>query len=134
MKKMPCLGFHNYMKVSYNKRTETIKKIKNTEWMYMYFKKGTKKETFQTFVGSGHSSSKSVITAGPRGSSRGIDTTKDSTTCSQPSSDSATRWSVSIACGGPCSLSNKPLRVRANQIILHIYITLTNYMYTCSFV
>lgn len=51
--------------------------------MYMYFKKGKKKETFQTFVGSGHSSSNSVITAGPRGSSRGIDTTKDSTTCSQ---------------------------------------------------
>lgn len=67
------------------------KKNKKYRMNIHVLQKGTKKETFQTFVGSGHSSSKSVITAGPRGSSRGIDTTKDSTTCSQPSSDSATR-------------------------------------------
>lgn len=39
-----------------------------------------------TFVGSGHSSSSSVITAGPRGSSNGITLIKDWTTSNQPSS------------------------------------------------
>lgn len=123
---MPCLSFHYYMymKVSYNIRIETLKKSENY-WMNILQKK-KKKETFQTFVGRGHSSSKSVITAGPRGSSRGMDTTKDSTTCSQPSSDSATRWSVSIAWGGPCSLSNKPHRVKANQNDQSTYIHYPN--------
>lgn len=39
-----------------------------------------------TFVGSGHSSSSSVMTAGPSGSSSGITLIKDWTTSSQPSS------------------------------------------------
>lgn len=44
-----------------------------------------------TLVGSGHSSSSNVMTAGPNGSSRGITLISDCTTSSQPSSVSKTK-------------------------------------------
>ena len=57
-----------------------------------------------TLLGSGQSSSRSVMTAGPRGSVRGITCTMDLTTTSHPASLSAMECSFNMDGGGSWSL------------------------------
>ena len=49
------------------------------------------------------------MTAGPRGSDKGITVTRDSTSWTQPSSLSAMVWSLSRLAGGSCSFSTRVL-------------------------
>jgi len=57
-----------------------------------------------TFVGSGHSSSSNVITAGPRGSDMGIAVMSAFATSNQPVSVSAILCRFNMAGGGSVSL------------------------------
>ena len=72
-----------------------------------------------TLVGKGHSSSSSAMTAGPRGSSRGMTRISDLTTFSQPVSQSATLCSITMARGGSWSLHTQCLQVSSNQAQHH---------------
>ena len=74
-----------------------------------------KKGSTPTLVGKGHSSSSSAMTAGPRGSSRGMTRISDLTTFSQPVSQSATLCSITMASGGSWSLHTKRQHVSSNQ-------------------
>ena len=68
-----------------------------------------RQRTAVSTVGSGQSSSRSVMTAGPRGSLTGMTSTRDWTSCSQPSSWSATLCSFIRLAGGSCSFSTSVL-------------------------
>ena len=65
-----------------------------------------------TFDGNGHSSRRSVMTAGPKGSPRGTTWTIDLTTTSHPDSLSAMECSLSMDTGGSWSLETINITIK----------------------